>query len=331
MSFDGWLDARDGETLARAWATLGATRTEVGAHSKFVLGIQPHGAAQLAAAWLGCSPERFAWFAMDRLDDEEARTSPAPVFAERRPVTRCFLDGAIDVSEPDCGENWQIREIIDGPRGVQFITVDYSYGPMTREGGNGGSAKVVRLFDRSTSRAVSLQLWSRDVYTIGAPVDLSPLDLFAHRVTYQLPWTEIDLDSVRGFVAQLTADLDAHFDTSAEWGGGVSVDKVLESEQYNFRTRRLEHRFQAGPYAIEFGQNLDPDDPDDEPSMIYAEVRGLPFGHQVNVRVSLAYEHDEHDVPPKWTVDGWIDFTLPLAQLDAAVARAAAVPGIQIT
>ncbi|MBA3541752.1 MAG: hypothetical protein H0T79_19215, partial [Deltaproteobacteria bacterium] len=66
MSFTGWLEARDGDAVAREWATLGATRVEVGRHPRFPMGITPEGAALLASAFLGCSPERFAWFAAER-------------------------------------------------------------------------------------------------------------------------------------------------------------------------------------------------------------------------------------------------------------------------
>jgi hypothetical protein len=327
MIFDGWLDARDGETLARAWAALPKTKAIVGIRPPFVLGIQPLGAARLAAAWLQCSPERFAWFA---IDDPENAAVPRPVFEERRAATRCFLEGAIDCTEADLGEHWRIREVIEGTRGVQLIKLGFEYGPMTREGGNGGSAMVVRLFDRSAARGVSFQLHSNDVYLMGEPVDLSPLDLFAHRVSYKLRWATLELAAVRGFIAQLTADLDAHFDTSAEWEGGVTRDEVLESVQYNFRTRRREFQFCAGPYAIELGENLDPDIVDDASGMFAVTVRGLPFGHQVSVRIALSYEPGK-EAPPAWGVDGWIDFTLPLAQLEAAVARTAAIPGIELT
>lgn len=328
MSFDGWLDARDGETLARAWASLGATKVEMGVHPDMVLFFQPAGVAALAAAWLGCTPDRFAWFGKTELDDQKDLTleldpGPEPTFQEGRMVTRCFLDGAVDVREA-CDEHFVLQEIREGARGVQLVTALYIIGPMTREGGNGGGARVLRLFDRSTGHGLSVQFPSREVYTIGGSFDLSPLDLFAHRVGYKLPWTTIELAAVRGFIAQLAADLDAHFDTSAEWEGGVTRDEVLVSYESNVRTRRRELRFASGPYAIELGENLDPDVVDAATSMCWVDVRGVSSGHRLGVRIALSGE------PGEYPVDGWIDFRLPLAQLEAAVARAATIPGIKL-
>jgi hypothetical protein len=54
--------------------------------------------------------------------------------------------------------------------------------------------------------------------------------------------------------------------------------------------------------------------------MFGIRVHGLPWGHDVGIRIALA--------PP--IVDGWIDFRLPRAQLDAAIARLAQVPGIEL-
>ena len=322
MSFDGWLDARDGETLAREWESLGATRTELGVHPRFVLGIRPEGGSLLAAAWLGCSPDRFSWFATE--EGKPPPNRPAPIFTVGREVSRCFIDGILLSSEAALAERWTIHEVTEGARGIQFITIEYFYGAETRDGsgGGGGSATVLRLFDRSAARGVSVRLCGREVFTIGEPVELSPLDLFAQRVDYKLPWRALELSAVRGFVAQLTSDLDAHFDTSAEWEGGVTRDEVLESKQYNFRTRRREFRFQAGPYAIELGENLDPDIVDDETGMFAIHVRGLPWGHGVFIRIAL-----DAALP---AVEGWIDFMLPMAQLEAAVTRASKIPGIRI-
>ena len=329
MSFDAWLDARDGETLARAWAALGATKVELGVHPDMVLFFQPAGVAALAAAWLGWTLDRFAWFGKTDVDDQEDLTlaldpGPEPIFQEGRMVTRCFLDGAVDVRE-ECDEHFVVQEIREGARGVQVVIVLYASGPMAREGGLGDGARVLRLFDRSTGHGLSVQFPSREVYLIGGgSFDLSPLDLFAHRVSYKLPWTTIELAAVRGFIAQLAADLDAHFDTSAEWEGGVTLDEVLVSYESKLRTRRRELRFASGPYAIELGENLDPDVVDDATSMFWVDVRGLPSGHRIGVRIALSGE------PGEYPVDGWIDFTLPLAQLEAAVARAATIPKIKL-
>lgn len=320
MSFDGWLDARDSETVTHEWGTLGARRIQLGQAEPRYLAIQPEGAALLAATFLGCSPTAFAWFATDRAAD-----APAPTFHQRSEVSRSFVDEAHDVTEAGCFEVWTIRESVVGSRGVHHITIDCTWGEQSREGGNGRSSTIVRVFDRSTQRAVSIPLHSTAVWVVGE-VDLSPLDLFSQRVSYKLRWTKLELAAVRGFIAQITADLDAHFDTSAEWDGEVTRDEVLESEQYDFRTRRRELRFASGGYAIELGENLDPDLADDPSGMFWVVVHGLPWGHEVNVRISLTGD----EPPTEWGVDGWIDLTLPRAQLEAAVARVAKIPGISV-
>lgn len=319
MSFEGWLDARDGDTLAREWGTLGVRGVELGVHPRFVLGIQPEAAALLAAAWLGCSVEQFSWVIKE--EGKALPERPPPIFEVGREVARCFFDGEL-CTEADLSERWIIHEVREGARGIQFAVIDYFYGQQTRDGGGGGSATIVRLFDRNTGRGASVRLWSNEAFTIGE-IDLAPLDLFAHRVSYKLPQPKLELAAIRGFVAQLTADLDAHFDTSTEWEGGVTRDEILTSEEYNFKSRRRELVFRSGPYSIELGENLDADDPDDDSAMFWIVVRGLPAGHEVNIRIALSHE-------PDFPIDGWIDFTLPLAQLEAAVARAAQVPGIQL-
>jgi hypothetical protein len=65
MSFEGWLDARDSATLEREWATLGARRVPV-EHATWNRGVRPEGVALLAAAFLGCSPDRFGWWVKER-------------------------------------------------------------------------------------------------------------------------------------------------------------------------------------------------------------------------------------------------------------------------
>ncbi|MBA2540301.1 MAG: hypothetical protein H0V17_11740 [Deltaproteobacteria bacterium] len=317
MSFDGWLDARDSATVEREWATLGGRRIELGQSAPRYLAIKPEGAALLAAGFLGCSPDRFGWWATDRNRDPPW---PPATFQEGRGVSRSFFDHELQVDEQDAHETFTIREVIEGTRGVQHITIDCSWGEMTREGGSGRSMTFVRVFDRSTQRAVSIPLYSTGVWMVG-DVDLSPLDLFAQRVEYKLAWKRHDTDAVRGFLAQLAADLDAHFDVSPSWPGGVIEDRVIESVEYNFRTRKRVQRFESAPFAIQLDENLDPDT--NEGGMMWATVQGLPWGHELNVRICNTDD-------PVWGVDGWIDFTLPRAQLEAALARTAAIPGIQV-
>lgn len=320
MSFEGWLDARDSATVEREWMTLGAKKVQIGEWSPRTLSVRPEGVALLAAAVFGCSPARFAWFATER--NADPRTWPPPTFEGGHVVSRTFLDHELDLRQEDCHETWHIREVIEGARGVQHITIDCSWGPMTREGGEGRSMTIVRVFDRSTSRAVSIPLWHPAVWSIGEPFDLSPLDLFAQRTNFKLPWKQYAPDSLRGFLAQLTADLDAHFDTCTTWPGGITKDEIIDDREYNFRVRRRIYRFESAPYAIELDELLDPDGKK-ETGSLGVKVFGLPWGHQVSARI------DSPD-DPVYGVGGWVDLTLPRAQLDATLARLAAVPGIQL-
>ena len=74
---------------------------------------------------------------------------------------------------------------------------------MTREGGNGGGQTFVRVFDRSDRRAVAIRLYEDFVWTIGEPIDLSPLDLFGDRVEF----------------------------TFAEGEGGYRIESIAKSEK----------------------------------------------------------------------------------------------------
>jgi hypothetical protein len=316
MSFDGWLDARDSETVLRAWETLGARRIEVAGPSRQ---IHPYGAALLAGSFLGCSPDRFAWWATESY--AQPSTWPAPTYREGRAATRSFLDHELDVRE-DLHETWTIRDVIEGARGVQHISIDCVWGEMTREGGNGRSAKVVRVFDRSTQRAVSIPLYQTAVWVVGE-VDVSPLDLFPRRLFFKLPWKQHDLDMVRGLFAQLTADLDAHFDTSTTWPGGVTHEDVDDNREHDYRIRRRTYRYASGAFAIEIDERLDLESGNTTGTM-WPKVTGLTWGHEVSGRVELTSE-------PQGGVEGWIDLRLPGAQLDATHARLAAIPGIQLS
>ena len=319
MSFDGWLDARDSATVEREWATLGARRVRIES-GKQDRGVRPQGAAVLAARFLGCSPDRFAWWTRERyLDDAKW---PEPTYKHVNDVTRSVLDGDFALDQPDCSEAWYIREVVEGTRGVQHITVECQWGEMTREGGNGRSTTVIRIFDRSTRCAVSIPLYSSVVWTIG-DIDLTPLDLFEQRARFKLAWKTYDIDSLRGFFAQLSADLDAHFDTSTTWPGGPTCDEIIDNREYNFRVRKRTYRYSSGGYAIELDELIGPEAKDGT-GWLTVDIQGLPWGHDVSGRIDSTKD-------PVWGVEGWIDLTLPHAQLDATLARLAAIPGIQLT
>ena len=180
--------------------------------------------------------------------------------------------------------------------------------------------RIVRVFDRSTRCGVSIPMYSTVVYLIGE-LDLSPLDLFSHRQYFKLAWKEHDLDSVRGLYAQLAADLDAHFDTSSTWDGGLTEDRVIEDREY--RVRALAYRYASGPYAIELDTLVDPDTAE-HPRWLTATVTGLPWGHALSGRIDNTRD-------PVWGVEGWLDLKLPRAQLEATLARLAAITNLQLT
>ena len=327
MGFDGWLDARDGETVAREWQTLGAKRVEIGRRQPLpprierMLGIKPDAAALLAAAFLGVSPERFAWFMDDQVG---AKKPPPPTYEIRRDVPECTIDAVVACTR-ECTEAWQIREAIEGARGVQHIRIEYFYGEQTRDGsgGGGGSVTVVRLFERSTSRGVSVRLHGDEAWTIGEPIDLAPLDLFGDRTEFKLAWKTYDPDSLLALFARLAAGLDAHFETCTSWPGGVVEDRVIDDREYDIRVRKRVYRWESGPYAISLDELLDPDGKE-ETGWLTAKVHGLPWGHDVSARI------DQTD-DPAFGVSGWLDLRLPRVQLEATLARLAAVPNVTIT
>lgn len=319
MTFDGWLDARDSASVERQWAALGARRVDVVQGAPRTLTIRPEGAALLAARFLGGSPERFAWWVTERYRAQSKW--PSPTFETRREVSRSFLDGELDLHVHTCSESWAIREVIDGARGVQHITLDCTWGELTREGGEGRSITVIRVFDRGARRAVSVPLHHSSAWVIGE-VDLSPLDLFAERTRFKLPWKAYDIDSLRGFFAQLTEGLDARLATCAAWPGGITNDEVIEDHEYAFRVRRRIHRYESAPFTLELDEHLDPDGKRATGGLLFT-LGGLPWGHEVKGRIDSSLD-------PTFGVEGWIDLTLPRAQLDATSARLHATPGIAL-
>jgi hypothetical protein len=310
---DAWLNARDGETLARAWAPLRAVEVPLapGMPRAFA---PPKGVAHLVGAFLGCSPEQFEWF-----EGWQHPRTPPPVFDIRRTVRRCFLDGTLD-SHHECVEHWELHEVTAGTRGLQYLQIVYSY-DLSED--RGSSRNAVRIFDRRTSSAVSIPIYSTSAWMIGVPIDLTPL-LFTHEVSFKLPWTRYDLDAARGLIAQLTADLDAHFDTSPSWSGGVTATSAKDESWYTMRKQT--HRFESGAFAVELEdteQTMDFETGKTVTHTLVAAVHGLPWGHEVSVRLDSADD-------PRWGVTGTVKYTVPRDQLAAALARLAGVPGIEV-
>lgn len=319
MTFDGWIDARDSESVEREWATLGATRVEVGPWSPRTLTIRPEAAALVAARFLGGSPERFAWWRTER--SQTPNEWPRPTFEVRRTVSRSFLDGELDLHQSDCSEAWAIREVTDGTRGVQHITLDCTWGEFAREGGEGRSVTIIRVFDRGTRRAVSMPLHHAAAWVVGE-VDVSPLDLFAERTRFKLRWRAYDPDSLRGFFERLTSDLDVHLATCGAWPGGVTRDEVIDDREYRFRVRRRVRRYESAPFSIELDELLDPDGKRDT-GWLTVKLGGLPWGHKVEGRIDSTSD-------PVFGVEGWLDLTLPRVQLEATIARLRAIPEVEL-
>ncbi len=306
MSFDRWLAARDGRTLAREWAKLGANKIEFGTSA---VSIATEGVVLLAARYLGHPPESLAW-----LCEWSGRHDRQPTFRNERTVTRCFLDGTLDL-EGERIETWEVREVNEGTRGLQHQQIYYSF---DMRDDRGSSASVLRLFDRETRSAISIPVLSNTVWMIGEPIDLSPL-LFKYRVSFSLPWNGYDLDSMRGFLARVATDLDAHFDTCATWPGGLVDDKRREGNLYNAPSRTRRFRFEIGDYAIDAQEEVI-DYSTGQHRSLAGSVAGLPWGHQVGVTMRNAERG----------LEGWLDFTLPRTQVDAILARLATIPDISV-
>src|SRR5205085_698025 len=148
-----------------------------------------------------------------------------------------------------------IREVALGTRGMQHIKVEWYWGEFTRDGGNGGGATFVRVFDRSSRRAVSIRTYYETAWMIGDAIDLAPLDLFAKRVDFELTWNTDGVDMVRGLVAQLAAHLDARFETSTTWPGGLVSERINEVGDKRFRQR--DFRYASGAFAIGLSEFVD--------------------------------------------------------------------------
>ncbi|HEU0035182.1 MAG TPA: hypothetical protein VFQ53_31370 [Kofleriaceae bacterium] len=292
MTLSAWLDARDGEAVARAWRGLTARRVEVGGPRWTNTAA---GTARFAAAFLGWPLERFAWFTAP--DD----ALPPPTFDSHRVVTRSFVEHAVDCSQ-ECYEDWQIREVVDGVRGFQHIKIGFAVQGEGRDGDWGGSGTIVRVFDRSTSTAASINLHANTVWTIGR-VDLTALDVFSYYTTFTLPWPRFTLDAVRGLIAQLATEVDAHFDVSATWPGALTETRT--AEDVVIRT----WRYESGPYALEII---------DYGTWLWVTVHGLPWGFVMKSRI------DNADTG----VEGNLQLALPLEVGETVVARLALIPGI---
>lgn len=208
-AFDRWLDARDGEAIARAWAALAAERpVEVVEIREPGWWLTSHAVARFAAEFLGWSVERLEWLTMGSLE-----RMPEPVFAAERETRRSFLEQSLD-DDSGC-ESISIHEERDGGRGVQHIRVlsaqslehDYVLNHATQDGA------VDRVFDRATATGVSITSHAvpdgfvTRVAKIGA-VELCALDLYGPGRGFELStWSHAEPDDVRELAAQLASEV----------------------------------------------------------------------------------------------------------------------------
>lgn len=272
-----WLGARDAAALRRAWTALAPRRHEVSQPRRE---LTVHGAAQLAAAMLG---ERADWIV-----DLQGRP---PEFRVDRKSDACFVDDAWDVSEP-CREIWELHERRDGARGVQVVTV----GCGTIEGRpEGGSSTVVRVFDRD--RAASVLVSSNKVSTIGE-IDLAPLDLYLYSKNFELAPASLPVEMMRGLVAQLAGELDAHYDTYMLWPC-VAHDRG--------------HTFAEGERSVTIVEQQSAD------GRVTATTRGLTWGHKLEVSLHTY----------RARMYGSVLVRLPDADIDRVIARLAAIATLE--
>lgn len=225
-AFDAYLDARDGTALAAAWSAVSPTTIDLSPERPTGVGIlgfywSGFALARLARAWLGLPLDAFHWLTIDELYLASSN-APAPTFSAATKSSRSFLEHRFD--ERDCFEDWTVREMHAGSRAMQWVHVGWGRGPMTREGGEGGSGTVVRFVDRGAQIGISVVPYTSKIIVFGE-VDLAPvraaLDLFDFNPNFRMPASAFAPDHVRALVAQLASEIDAHFDTSATWSGRI--------------------------------------------------------------------------------------------------------------
>jgi hypothetical protein len=279
-----WLSARDANALRSAWIALAPRRHEL-SHPDRTLTV--HGAAQLAAAMLG---ERADWIV-------DLVRRPADVQVNR--VTdACFVDDAWDVNGR-CHETWELHEQRHGPVGVQVLIV----GCGSVEGRpEGGSETVVRVFDRD--RAASVRIGTNKVSTIG-DIDLAPLDLYGFSQSFAITPTTSLLETLRGLIAQLAAELDAHYDTSPLW---PSVGERKDEPTFGDGERT----FGDGERSLTI--RIDPR----WYNKTSVTVHGLPWGHSLEVYIQT---HDNR-------TNGYLYGRLPNADIDRILARLGAIANL---
>lgn len=305
--FSEWLDARDAERLHAAWTALAPTNHTLGRPEWHT---SSHGAILLAHQFLGWPLDRLAWLA--RRGDELRADASAPPQALTE-ATRAFLENVFDT--PVQGPmRYSVRELAEGSRGVQLVTCALAYYDDTIDANATVGGSVIRLFDRRMRIGASIVPGTQAASTIGA-FDLAPLDLFEHtRGVRNSSWTQHDLAATRGMLAQLAAELDAHYDVSTAWPSQV-VDQQAFQDPRRERVDVTTYRYEAGPHAMLLTEQRH-----DDWAWTHAELEGLPWGHALSV-----------DLHTRVTgTAGHVAFRLPLAEGDAVIARLVAMPGVAL-
>lgn len=218
LRMTAWLDARDGDALRSAWEALGAERIELGVRGGFITG---HGVARLASDLLGWPIERVAWLA---LRPHEMQLAPPVSFRVVRPTSSCYLENIVDLREP-CSENWELRELCEGERGVQLVEVGFGIDDGSRDG-IGGGGTVARIFDRDAPFGLSVVRSSR-IVALAAPPEAQgdiaararhALDLYGENRPFRVPgWSSYDPAVLRALAASLAAAVDPAFAGSDTW------------------------------------------------------------------------------------------------------------------
>ncbi len=222
LRMTAWLDARDGAALRSAWQALGATRIELGVGGGFITG---HGVARLASELLGWPIERVAWLAQR---PHEMQLAPSISYRVVRPTSACYLENIVDLREP-CSENWALRELREGERGVQLVEVGFGIDDGSRDG-IGGGGTVARIFDRAAPFGVSVVMSSR-IVALAAPPEARDdiaararhaLDLYGENRPFRVPaWSSYDPARLRALAASLAAAVDPAFAGSDTWPGAL--------------------------------------------------------------------------------------------------------------
>jgi hypothetical protein len=266
-----WLAARDAPSIRTAWKALAPTVRDVGTHR-----LTREGAVQLAFAMVG---DRHEWLLKEpyTADFENSDTI----------VPEVFVDHGWDIDE-QCRCYFKLWEKRDGVRGVQLLRV--GCGSVSGQP-DGAELQFVRIFDRE--RAVSVQLDSTKVATIGE-VDLAPLDLVrASSVTTYA--AQADVGTVRGLMAQVAADVDAHYDTSTQWPAVDAAD--VDVRWWGEGTKA--YRFADGGRAV-----VVIDDP--QRRRIFARLEGMSWGHAIELDLWTSFS---------------VSVTLPAADAERVLAR----------